>query len=339
MKAYLILILAVMLPMLSCSVNKTNPTEPQAGRREYVWEIDTIKIPFTYLSRIWGEAADNVWAVGPGGGLDKTIWRFDGSNWTTDGISRIISPIAIWGFGKNNIWAAGREGHIWHFDGTWKESVWIQKTGWNIGFQEIWGDAPNQVYATGYADSNIVRRGIICKYNGVSWMELPIGPIQYNFLKIRRGESENKNYYIFGLNSSVTEGTYDGIFEFDGNTLTQKYKAIRNATTWAFVQEINDKVFFVIGNRITRLINNEFKTIFEVANPSFGLQIFGRSEKDIFLRMEDGIAHYNGSDIQYLYKFQSKMSIVDGVILENEVFFLALDYITGNNYLIHGKLK
>ena len=42
--------------------------------------------------------------------------------------------------------------------------------------------------------------------------------------------------------------------------------------------------------------------LLDINEPNFLGQIFGRSEKDILLLMSDGIAHYNGIDVQYLKK-------------------------------------
>jgi len=40
-----------------------------------------------------------------------------------------------------------------------------------------------------------------------------------------------------------------------------------------------------------------------VENPNFYQRMWGRNSKDIFLLMTDGLAHYNGTDIEYLFYF------------------------------------
>lgn len=335
-----ILLVLIAISFLAANSCKDDIVGPQPGRRDYVWTTDTIKAPFFFANKIWGTSAEDLWIIGPGGGLDKTIWRYTGSKWQSDGISRAISPLSICGFSKNNVWIAGREGRIWHYDGLeLKENVMFKKNNWDIGFQEIWGDSPNEIYATGYADSGNFRHGIILRYYENKWSEVYIQAYPYNFLRIRRGLKESTKFYLYGIYSSTSEGSFDGLFEFDGTHLRQIYKAMVTPQTWAFLQKIDDKILFVIGNKIYRYVDNQFMTITQITNPYFGLQIFGRNEKDIFLRMEDGIAHYNGNDIEYLYKFQSKISIVDGIVFEKDVFFLGRDYNLGINVVLKGKIN
>ncbi len=63
----------------------------------------------------------------------------------------------------------------------------------------------------------------------------------------------------------------------------------------------------------------------------------GRNEKDVFLGMLDGIAHYNGENTIYLYQTIDKSFVRKGIIFEKEVFFLGRDT-NGNNLIFHGKL-
>jgi hypothetical protein len=105
-------------------------------------------------------------------------------------------------------------------------------------------------------------------------------------------------------------------------------------------QNIGGTLYFVLGNKIYTYNNQEFKLFLEINESNFGGQIYGRSTEDIILRMYDGIAHYNGSDIEYLYKFSSNnTSITNGVVFEKDIFFIAIDFNNSQNLLIHGKLK
>ena len=67
----------------------------------------------------------------------------------------------------------------------------------------------------------------------------------------------------------------------------------------ADISMINGEVYF--GSAIETRENGQFQTILTVDNPNFYQRIWGRNEKDIFLMMGDGLAHYNGTDIQYLF--------------------------------------
>ena len=321
--------------IFSCNSNPVEP-EPQPGRRDYVWTVDTLSIPYTFLQGISGSGPDDVWAVGPGGDLDKTIYHYDGVKWKNDGVSRIISPLSVYSFSKNNVWLGGNEGHIWYYNGSsWKESIWFKKTNWDIGFQAIWGDSPSEIYATGYADSGNVRKGVMLRYNGSNWVELKIPFLPYNFLRIKRGINESTKYYLLG--SGVTDTV--ALFEFDGN-IKSIYEAKYSTSTWTTIQSMGGKMYFITGNKINKYINNQFTPITQINDSMFGLQIFGRSEKDILLKMMNGIAHYNGIDVQYLYNFPYRAySISDAVLFEKDVFFLANDFNNGLNLIFHGQLK
>ena len=62
---YAIIINFVFLSLISC--NTTEPVDNiQSGRRDYEFTFDTVKVPFSYLSRIWGTSPTDVWAVGAG---------------------------------------------------------------------------------------------------------------------------------------------------------------------------------------------------------------------------------------------------------------------------------
>ena len=56
--------------------------------------------------------------------------------------------------------------------------------------------------------------------------------------------------------------------------------------------------------------------------------------------MDDGLAHYNGIDLQYLFKFNNpNMLWTQAVILPNVVFYCFWDHTTGKNYIYKGILK
>jgi hypothetical protein len=104
---------------------------------------------------------------------------------------------------------------------------------------------------------------------------------------------------------------------------------------------INNEVIFVLGNQIARRTNNQFHTILNVNNPNFYQRIWGRNVKDIFLLMTDGLAHYNGSDMEYLFYFNRTPStqIYGAALFEKDVFFLVDEAPSGLSLVYHGKLN
>ncbi|MDP4197540.1 MAG: hypothetical protein Q8940_21010, partial [Bacteroidota bacterium] len=83
------------------------------------------------------------------------------------------------------------------------------------------------------------------------------------------------------------------------------------------------------------------KKRFSINEPNYNYYIFGRNDKDVFISEIDGLAHYNGTDTQYLLKYPVTQYMHAGVVLfEKEVFcsFTETRY-NGMNMIAHGKLK
>ena len=87
--------------------------------------------------------------------------------------------------------------------------------------------------------------------------------------------------------------------------------------------------------------NSKFTTVLYVDNANFYQRIWGRNSKDIFLLMTDGLAHYNGTDIEYLFYFNKipRTQISGAALFEEEVFFTVYEALTGLKYIYHGKLN
>ncbi len=123
MKAILLMLsLSFLLISSSCKNKIVGPGNDAPGRRDYVWEVDTVVSPTSYpyktLYRLWGSSPTDVWAVGAGGDLNSSIFHFDGSGWTTGKYSLVYGPWCVYGFGPNDIYVGGGGGRIWRFDGT-----------------------------------------------------------------------------------------------------------------------------------------------------------------------------------------------------------------------------
>jgi hypothetical protein len=287
-----------------------------------------------------GSAPNDVWAVGPGGDLDKTIYHFDGTSWKTDGISRPISPEAIFAFSKNNVWIGGMGGEIWSYDGVfWNEVVRFDRpVGKDITFYKIWGDSPTNIFATGFSGPPENMTSIVAHFDGVNWKLNEFPNLKYNMVLIKRDLIYNK-YYLSGIENEPDGDFIYGLFEYDGkDSLKQIFEGTGQAGS-VFFQQINNSIFFAIGNTIYTRTNNVFNQFLLVNNPDYWTAFYGRNENDIFLIMAYGVAHYNGSDINYLYRSPNIIHILDAVLFEKDVFFLAVNPTIGGNTMIHGKLN
>ena len=320
----------------------TGPVELQPGRRDYTWTVDTLNVPYTVLESIWGSSPTDVWVVGPGGDKDKTIYHYNGQKWVNDGISRPLAPAAVFGFSQSDVWFGSYGNTIWHYDGN-TLSKFQDYTIPNYpyaGIQNFWGDNPNNVYAVGFADSNNIIRGVIQHFYNSQWNIVYISPlisVYEVFIFIYKGNSTDNNYYLlsyYGVDADTAK-----IYEYDGNN---KLKGIYSSpASQAGLALINNEVFFILGNQICSRQNNAFNTLFTVPGNNFLHGIGGRNKDDIILEMTDGIAHYNGSDVEYLYHFNHPNISIFGtpVIFEKEVFILAYDFQNNLNLIFRGKLN
>ena len=107
----------------------------------------------------------------------------------------------------------------------------------------------------------------------------------------------------------------------------------------ADISLINGEVYFALGSEIAIRVDNKFQTVLKVDNPNFYQRIWGRNSKDIFLMMVDGLAHYNGTDIQYLFHYPFHTQVFGAALFDNDVFFLVYKSQGNLNLIYHGKLK
>jgi sugar lactone lactonase YvrE len=115
------------------------------------------------LFGIWGNARNNVWAVG-GNPTDEqhggVIWHFDGNTWnvedtTTIQAGGIPTLFKVWGRNEFDVYAVGQNGMILHFDGT----AWSQVPNTNtFGLFTVHGNADTIIATGGFFFGVILER-------------------------------------------------------------------------------------------------------------------------------------------------------------------------------------
>ena len=336
-------ILTILLLLNSCKDKITGPVELQPGRRDYTWTVDTLYSPMNYLFTIWGSSPQNVWTMGAGGTVQDRLFHFDGKSWTNYEVPPGCYGNVIYGFSADNFWIGGDDGHIWHYDG---RSITLnftyQPNGWQgVYIRDIYGTRSNDIYAVGvvFYDPQMFQRGFILHYDGFAWKKVYEANFYSSFGRIRE---ENNNIYIYnyklsyGINGAADTIEYD---IFKGSRLEKIYSNTLDNIRFGSFNNIGSSVYFVISKVIYKYINNEFVEQFSFNNPNFGYNLYGRNDKDIFIYMVDGIAHYNGNDMEYLYKFTHNYTSVYPIIFNNEIFFCMWDPVDNVNMVLHGKLK
>ncbi|MDO8609764.1 MAG: hypothetical protein Q7R95_04395, partial [bacterium] len=250
-----------------------------------------------------------------------------------------LAPTAIFGFAPNNVWIGGRGGEFWFYNGnswTKKSVITIEGYDW-ISIENIWGDSPNNIYAVGFAENSETYQSVIAKFDGVQWQSLGTSQMRKSFIKIQRGTKTSNKFYILGIGFEQFFDDTSYIYEFDGIKLSEIYKGLANSSEIGGLENINGEMYFLNGSKILKYVNNSFQLFLQINEPA---AIWGRNSKDIFLGKIDGIAHYNGIDIEYLHNFNNPgIKITDGVVFDKEIFVLAADYNSGLNFIYRGVLK
>jgi hypothetical protein len=346
----LVLIILTALALSACRTAATEPVEKEdttPGRRDYTWTVDTVVTPFTELARFWGASANNLWVAGDGTFTENNLWHFDGSKWAKGNLKSYgtINPNAIYGFAQDNVWLAGYEGKIWNGDGAiWKQSLQYSSLGYRlVTFLSVWGNSSNNIYAVGSYDSLVNNKdnfhGLIFHYDGQNWQRVNLAQNNYQFMKIYQESKGNGKYYIWGTSGNYVTGEDTLKFlEFDGSKTREIFAQLNTNITSCSMALINGKIYFVKNSDVCRYANGAFTVIKTIAGIEQGFILGGRNENDLFFGMPDGIAHYNGTDLQYVYKKPVSTYIFDIALFENEVFFL-VDQMQEKSFIVKGILK
>ncbi len=349
-------LICLLLAVTVCNKQPTAPELLEPGSRNYTWKLDTLYMPMNYISSVWGATPNDVWATGAGGTYNDRLLHYDGEQWSTYKNEPInCSAYNLFGFSADDVWMGGGGGWgnkgagIWHYNGVqWSQYFIYHVDGaYIVQVRHIWGPAHNDVYACGvigFREGSIDSfRGFVLHYDGSSWKEVVRAHFNSQFLKVRK----NHNRVIvqsFEIGDTSSAQDVIAFYQVKTNKLIKLYSTTLETTYWATLHVINDKTYFVIGPDVYEyLATDKMVKRLSFPQPEFVCQICGRTEADLFVYMKDGIAHYNGVDLQYLYKFPTARmgGFNDPMIFEKEVFFCIdnpLGSIYTRNMILHGIL-
>lgn len=339
-------IILVVLSTITCEDTTVNPTGKvyTSGPRNYTWKMYPLNdnAPFNHYTKIWGSDTNNIWIVGGAGDFDKTILRFNGQNVFPYG-PLSIDPKAVYGFSNNNVWFAGSSFDLWRYNGSTisKFSTHPIDSFALSFFGDIWGIDAENVFAVGSATHQFSGeiKSVIMHFDGSSWNHVikPEAPI--HFVNIRKGIADTK-YFLKGykIQQNVPDSTF--FYEFDGKNFRIIDIGFSTNPIAKSVALLDNITYFINGKEMYKSINGiiNYYTSFQNSNVT-GVKIWGRTEKDFFIQTQEGIGHYNGTDVLTLYNIVGDFGILDGLVLENDVYFVGFYRDTLKYFLIHGILR
>jgi len=342
----LMLLLPVII-LVSCKNPVTPGNDIAPGRRDYTWTVDTLDKISIYNDYyfLWGTSPTNLWCIGEGGDVDKMILHYDGLTWNNFAYpGQGMEPWSIFGFSADDFWAGGGVGDIYRYtNGQFNKFGDYKLDGYSmIFFMKFWGNSPNDIYVVGTAEKNANGRlyQIMMHYDGKTWDYIIKPETEGELIDIKRGKNDSPNYYLINASGDLDS---TGIYEFDGKSLKRIYNQSELDYNIPGIFSVNNDIYFGFNDKLLKYdyINGNFNIIkdFNGSNIRTMSHLTGRSQNDIFINMNDGIGHYNGSNVETIFKLDNKVLFNDAVLFEKDAFFICPDPAHRKFVIVHGQLK
>jgi len=344
-KLYVVLTLLIIILLNTCNDNPVNPSDNiPPGRRDYVWTVDTIPVLNASMRDIWGSSPTDIWICGDADNRRESVWHYDGNNFTPSG-EYILAPTSLWGSASDNIWLGTVYSQLWHYDGvSWTKYTDLKYPGYtDVVIQSIYGTAPNDIYATGMADSFDGYRGVILHFDGSVWEYVNIPDIRVNFSVIKY-DLPSKTYLLRGANFDNI-GKSERLYSYKNNDLRELYAG----DIGIGIGKINRQVYIYktdLASRKASIYYYENQNLVlwkNFDNTIYIGGISGRSTKDFFFiswgnaDSTKGVGHYNGINLVTIYPAQ--VYVGPDIIFDTKVIFLLKHLYTDQDFILNGKLE
>ncbi len=355
--------------LISCSQPPSlpqPPTEPEPGRRDYEWTIDTITSSESeqlIMADVWGSRPDNVYMVGHNMRNKDMVFHYDGKIWKSIPITwneggpirNRISLSEIHGFAADDIWVGGDQlrelndkwdsSFIAHYDGnTWKE--YELKDGFYI--VTLGGYKPDALWAGG-------GFGQVWFYDGVTWRlnSVPL-PVPASMV-----DSSSNLFVVGSIAGNDPNDLYLHAYRTRGNAPSPRllyYFYHYDNTKWNLLDSSNvgapkwgvrlwmspnGTLYSVGGSYIYSYTGNSWKVQLRVFN-TYLERISGSNDKNIFaVGQRGGVYHFNGSDWYQFKELKNDEFMLNGIWTDGtEVFIVGNMFPNyGRTIVIHGRLK
>src|SRR5690606_37866512 len=143
------------------------------------------------------------------------------------------------------------------------------------------------------------------------FLDIPDNKVSFNRIK-----RMNDGRYLIWATKFENGIFIEKLFVFDGN---RGLKEIYSDYSFPNINEMNGEVYITINNKIYKCVKDKLVLWKEFpANLYYG-RVLGRNEKDFFGSGNEGILHYNGTDLVNLYPTQ--LDLYGALIFNENVFF------------------
>lgn len=340
----LALFISLLITLAGCDLlRQDDPYKPlPPGRRDYVWKVDSVySAPSGFLNDMWGSSPNDVWAVSPGG--LENLWHYDGINWSPYSQHLAGSLFSVFGFSQKNVWFGGNDGRILHFDGTKISNSFQYKPQSEIN--SIWGIAPDNVYATGYVLGPEGLNSFLLHFNGQRWKDILTDTSGSEFFGVRQ---HKRNLYLWGTKANQSTTAYYVANTSESARVIELMSGGLDSFGYGALNLIQNSLYLSVRNDVYKfdhtypdLKSVNLQKITPVLAPDLLYHVFGRHSQDLFLCTKEGLAHFNGTNNEYLIRFDNSRTYPTGnmVVFEKDVFLLTNDYENGTNLIYHGKMN
>jgi len=329
----------LMLGFNSCKetiVKWEDNSEP--GRRDYVWDLDTIKVPtgeYTFLRGIWGANEKNIWAFGSATSYQYRLWHFDGNSWKQFEVPGLWDISSGVGCNENEMWLVTTSGQFWYWDGSiWQKNITIAIPDYDgPTMQQITRSDDGRYFVAGQATArdHSTYKAFIYTCENNYWKSVSIPDIAIIFPNTYWHPREGKIFLNgWKLDDPINPNRF---YKIEGNNLIKIYEG--SGVTG--IDRIGDELYFKMGKKISRYRNGSFYEYKDFNGTEYRGRFFGRSENDFFTNNYDGLGHYNGTDLITIYK--TDLQIQDVKVFQNDVYALLRDIDNYKDIILHGKLK
>ena len=219
----------------------------------------------------------------------EEVFYHDGAGWNSLGAFHGYIR-AAWGSGASDVFVVGThdndggeeedgyaDGYIYHYDGAgWSRSGWSPR-----GLNAVWGSSGTAVFVVGDG-------GIILRYDGLAWREMPSGTTES--LAAVWGSAGNDVFAANQVNSEIEILHYDGM----AWSVMSRHAALWSSSGVRIWGSSSRDVYVASKENLLHYDGSVWSPV-SLGSTSVGWDVWGRSGSDVYAFGGSGVLHYDGA--------------------------------------------